>query len=58
MLMGSFNGIIDLLFGYFLGLAMNRSEWLTQKLEPSNKRITQVEGFLKRFDGKIGSKFE
>lgn len=56
MVLGSGLGVLDVLFGYLLGLALSRSEYLRQKFEPSEKRIRQMEGFLSRWDGKIGSK--
>ena len=49
--------ILDVGFGYLLGLAMSKSALLAQKLEPSQKRIQQVEAILSKWDGKIGSKF-
>lgn len=46
----------DLLFGYLLGLAMFRYPAVTKLLTPSSKKIVMLENYLKRYDGKIGSK--
>jgi hypothetical protein len=56
MIMGSVFGVLDVLFGYLLGLALSKSEYLRQKLEPADDKVMKVENFLKRWDGKIGSK--
>jgi len=46
MIMGSVTGVMDMLFGYLLGLALSKSEFLRVKLTPSPRRIAQVEGYL------------
>lgn len=54
--LSGFSGCLDMIFGYLLALAINKSVYLRDKIEPSDNKIALIESYLIKWDGKIGSK--